>query len=95
MHALVADHRMSTLLIRAVRNRKGVRAALALAGATPWTRRNFGRWLFEGYPRALLATPRRWLLRMNTATMATGEIFAPGSCFDTPAHCVLVFAEAP
>jgi geranylgeranyl reductase family protein len=58
--ALVADHRMSLLLIRAVKHRKGVRAGLRLAGATGWTRRNFARWLFEDYPRALVATPRRW-----------------------------------
>jgi menaquinone-9 beta-reductase len=37
-----------------------VRAGLRLAGATDWTRRNFARWLFEDYPRAVLATPRRW-----------------------------------
>jgi flavin-dependent dehydrogenase len=58
--ALVADHRMSLLLVRAVRHRKAVRAGMRLAGATGWTRRNFGRWLFEDYPRALVATPRRW-----------------------------------
>jgi flavin-dependent dehydrogenase len=58
--ALVADHRMSMLLIRAVRHRRGVRVGLRVAGATAWTRRNFGRWLFEDYPRALVATPRRW-----------------------------------
>jgi geranylgeranyl reductase family protein len=64
--ALVADHRMSMLLIRAVRHRKGVRAGMRLAGATGWTRRNFARWLFEDYPRALLATPRRWHRGMFT-----------------------------
>jgi geranylgeranyl reductase family protein len=58
--ALVADHHMSTLLIRAVRHRRGVAAGVRLAGATRWTRRNFARWLFEDYPRAVLATPRRW-----------------------------------
>jgi flavin-dependent dehydrogenase len=57
---LVADHRMSALLVRALRHRKGARAALAVAGASDWTRANFARWLFEDYPRALLATPRRW-----------------------------------
>jgi menaquinone-9 beta-reductase len=57
---LLADHRMSMLLIRAVRHRRGVRAGLRLAGATDWTRRNFARWLFEDYPRAVVATPRRW-----------------------------------
>jgi geranylgeranyl reductase family protein len=64
--ALVADHRMSALLVRAVRHRKGVRAAVRLAGANDWTRRNFGRWLFEDYPRAVLATPRRWHRGMLT-----------------------------
>jgi len=58
--ALVTDHRMSTLLIRALRHRKGARGALRVAGATAWTRRNFARWLFEDYPRAVIATPRRW-----------------------------------
>jgi geranylgeranyl reductase family protein len=58
--ALVADHHMSTLLIRAVRHRRGVRAGVRLAGSTGWTRRNFARWLFEDYPRAVLATPHRW-----------------------------------
>ena len=57
---LVADHRMSALLVRALQHRKGARAAVRVAGATDWTRRNFGRWLFEDYPRAILATPRRW-----------------------------------
>ena len=59
-HHLVADHRMSELLVRAIRHRKGARTALRLAGLTPWSRRNFARWLFEDYPRALLATPGRW-----------------------------------
>jgi len=62
--ALVADHRMSMLLVRAVQHRKGVRAGLRLAGATDWTRRNFARWLFEDYPRAMAVTPRRWHRRM-------------------------------
>lgn len=57
---LVADHRMSALLVRAIQHRKGARAAIRVAGLTPWTRRNFARWLFEDYPRALLATPTRW-----------------------------------
>jgi menaquinone-9 beta-reductase len=58
--ALVADHRMSMLLVRATRHRKGARAAIRVAATSDWTRRNFARWLFEDYPRALIATPRRW-----------------------------------
>jgi geranylgeranyl reductase family protein len=70
--ALVADHHVSTLLIRAVRHRRGVRAGLRLAGATGWTRRNFARWLFEDYPRAVLATPRRWQRGMLSGPGAYG-----------------------
>jgi geranylgeranyl reductase family protein len=57
---LEADAAMSRLLIRALRHRKGARAAVRVAGATGWTRRNFARWLFEDYPRAVVLTPRRW-----------------------------------
>ena len=51
---------MSLLLIRALQHRKGARAAVRVAGANAWTRRNFARWLFEDYPRAAIVTPRRW-----------------------------------
>ncbi len=57
---LVADHRMSMLLIRALRHRRGAEAAVRIAGATDWTRRNFARWLFEDEPRAAALTPSRW-----------------------------------
>ncbi len=57
---LVADHRMSLLLVRALKHRKGARAAIRVAGLTRWTRRNFARWLFEDEPRAIALTPRRW-----------------------------------
>jgi flavin-dependent dehydrogenase len=63
---LVADHRMSMLLGRALKHRKGARGAVRVAGATAWTRRNFARWLFEDYPRAMLLTPRRWHRKMFT-----------------------------
>jgi flavin-dependent dehydrogenase len=59
-HDLFADHRLSRLLSRALSHRKGVRIALRVAGSSDWTRRNFGRWLFEDYPRAALLTPGRW-----------------------------------
>jgi geranylgeranyl reductase family protein len=57
---LVPDHRMSMLLIKALRHRKGARMAQSLAGANSWTRRNFARWLFEDEPRGVLLTPSRW-----------------------------------
>ena len=38
----------------------GARATVRAIDFTPWTRRNFARWMWEDYPRALLATPDRW-----------------------------------
>ena len=67
---LVADHRMSVALQRMLARPAGARTALWAAGRLPWTRRNFARWLFEDYPRALLATPRRW---------GRGSLSAPGA----------------
>jgi geranylgeranyl reductase family protein len=61
---LLPDHKMSLLLIRALKHRKGARAAIRVADATPWTRRNFARWLFEDEPRAIAVTPRRWHRRV-------------------------------
>ncbi len=58
--SLFRDHQMSALLNRALSHRKGARTAIWLVSLSPWTRRNFARWLFEDYPRAMLATPRRW-----------------------------------
>jgi flavin-dependent dehydrogenase len=58
--ALVADHRMSTLVLRALESDRGVRAGLWAAASTDWTRRNFIRWMFEDEPRAMIVTPRRW-----------------------------------
>lgn len=63
---LGVDLRFSGLLRRALRHRKGARLAIRVAGATPWTRRNFARWMYEDYPRAMLLTPRRWHRRMLT-----------------------------
>jgi len=57
---LVADHLLSASLQRVLARPAGARASVRLAGATPWTRRNFARWMFEDYPRAVLATPKRW-----------------------------------
>ena len=69
-HHLFADHRMSMLLIRALRHRKGARAAVRVAGTSSWTRRNFARWLFEDYPRGVITTPSRWHRGMFTAAGA-------------------------
>jgi geranylgeranyl reductase family protein len=63
-HHLLADHRMSALLSRALARRRGARGAIRLVGTNAWTRRNFARWMFEDEPRALLLTPSRWHRRI-------------------------------
>lgn len=57
---LFADHRMSVVLGRILATRRGARGAIRVAGLTPWTRRNFVRWMFEDEPRAIVLTPGRW-----------------------------------
>ena len=59
-HALFADHRMSARLQSVIARPRALDAAVRIAGLTDWTRRNFARWLFEDYPRAVMLTPRRW-----------------------------------
>ena len=59
-HHLLADHRMSAVLSRALRSERGARGALRLADSSDWTRRNFARWMFEDEPRAVALTPSRW-----------------------------------
>lgn len=57
---LAVDHLFAQALTAILRRPVGARGAVRIAGCTDWTRRNFARWLFEDYPRALLLTPRRW-----------------------------------
>jgi menaquinone-9 beta-reductase len=47
-------------LLRVLRHPRPSALTLRLVGSSAWTRRNFARWLFEDYPRALVLTPGRW-----------------------------------
>ena len=76
---LAVDHRLADLLTRALSHRKGARFAVWLSGRTDWTRRNFARWLFEDYPRAVLGTPRRWHAGMLRGPGAYREAGPPGT----------------
>jgi geranylgeranyl reductase family protein len=67
---LVADHRMSATLGALLSHRRAARGAVRLAGWSPWTRHEFGRWLFEDEPRAAILTPRRWHRRFLARTGA-------------------------
>jgi geranylgeranyl reductase family protein len=66
-HALGRDLRFARVLQHVLRTDLGARLAVRAADLTPWTRRNFARWLFEDYPRALVLTPDRWHRKMFTA----------------------------
>jgi geranylgeranyl reductase family protein len=57
---LLADHRMSAMLGRALSHGRGARGAIRLIGTNAWTRRHFARWMFEDEPRAVALTPGRW-----------------------------------
>lgn len=57
---LITDHRFAGLLSRGLSSAIGAELAIGTAGLTPWTRRNFARWMFEDYPRSLAVTPSRW-----------------------------------
>ncbi len=59
-HHLARDLRFAAALGRILASTPGARAAVRAAGLSPWTRRNFARWMFEDYPRALIFTPSRW-----------------------------------
>jgi flavin-dependent dehydrogenase len=63
---LAVDHRLAEGLATILSHPIGARGAVRVAGLTDWTRRNFARWLFEDYPRAMLLTPGRWHRRMFT-----------------------------
>jgi menaquinone-9 beta-reductase len=57
---LARDLRFARRLTAVLGHPTGCRGAIRAADLTPWTRRNFARWLFEDYPRALVLTPDRW-----------------------------------
>lgn len=58
---LVADHRMSVALSKALRHERGARGAMRVVDASgAWGKRHFARWMFEDEPRAIAVTPKRW-----------------------------------
>jgi geranylgeranyl reductase family protein len=54
------DLRFAGLLQRVLARPRGAAAALRIVDLSDWTRRNFARWMWEDYPRAILGTPDRW-----------------------------------
>lgn len=70
------DDRLARALSKVLASPSGSGKALALADTSAWCRRNFARWMFEDYPRAVLATPHRWSKAMFTS---------PGAYLSSPA----------
>ncbi len=66
---LGTDLRFAALLQHLLRVPLGARAAIAAAGLTPWTRRNFARWMFEDYPARA---------RPHPGALAPGHVHRPG-----------------
>lgn len=62
--SMIKDHAFARALSSLLANNRIADLAIAFTGLSGWTRRNFARWLFEDYPRALLGTPRRWTRKM-------------------------------
>lgn len=67
------DHRLAAGLGRVLSTERGADLSVRIAGLTGWTRRNFARWLFEDYPRAVLGTPHRWHRRLFTSPGAYSD----------------------
>lgn len=61
------DHRLARGLSRILARERLAELSLAAVDWSGWTRRQFARWMFEDYPRAAVATPRRWHRGMATA----------------------------
>jgi geranylgeranyl reductase family protein len=73
---MVRDHQLARRLSDVLARPRGVELAMRLSDLSGWTRRNFTRWLFEDYPRAVALTPARW---------RPGLLSAPGA-FPDPAQ---------
>ncbi len=58
--AIGADHRLAQMLSSVLAKPAVANLAVRCADTNDWARRKFGRWMFEAYPRALVATPSRW-----------------------------------
>jgi menaquinone-9 beta-reductase len=69
-HHLAPDLVLARALSTVLRSPFRTRAALRAVDSSDWCRRNFARWMFEDYPRAILATPRRWRPGMLSAAGA-------------------------
>lgn len=74
---LGTEHRMGRALSGLVGSAGGAEGVVRVAGASRWTRRAAGRWLFEDVPRTLPVTPSSW--RRETFERPVPYSGAPGA----------------
>lgn len=77
---LVADHRLAKALSVILSSPRRAEWAMRAVDQNDWTRGNFARWMFEDYPRAILATPRRW----RRGQFASSGAFGSNAVSDRP-----------
>jgi geranylgeranyl reductase family protein len=61
---MAVDDRLARDLSRVLEHPSGANRSLRIADGGEWRRRQFARWMFEDYPRAVLVTPHRWRRRL-------------------------------
>lgn len=71
------DHRLARSLSRVLARERLAELSLRAVDWSDWTRRQFARWMFEDYPRAAVATPRRWHRGITTAQGAYDPASVP------------------
>jgi geranylgeranyl reductase family protein len=70
---MALDNGLARILSRVLAAPTGSDRALRLVDSSDWGRRHFVRWMFEDYPRAVLATPKRWHRGMFSSPGAYAE----------------------
>jgi flavin-dependent dehydrogenase len=71
---MALDDRLAWRLSSVLARPSGPDKALSIVDTSSWGRRHFARWMFEDYPRAVLATPHRWRRRMLSSTGAYARL---------------------
>ncbi len=82
------DDRLSQGLSAVLARRGGSQLALSIVDKSAWSRRNFARWMFEDYPRAVVATPHRWRRRLFSRPGAYAHRAFPAGSGDRDAGTV-------
>lgn len=63
---MAIDDRLARDLAKVLAHPRGAVGALRIADGRAWRRRQFARWMFEDYPRAVFVTPHRWRRHLFT-----------------------------